>query len=90
MGAKKMIFAKDERGLFTDNPKKNRKAKFIPRISAQELIQANLPDLAVEREVIKMMINARFAKEIQIINSHKKGNLTRALNGESVGTIIYS
>ena len=90
IGAKKTIFAKDEQGLYTDNPKKNRAAKFIPRISAQELIEMDLPDLVVERPVIRMMLYARFAREIQIINAHQDGNLTRALNGEAVGTIIHS
>jgi len=90
LGARKIIFAKDVDGLYTDNPKKNPRAKFIPRISAKELIKMDLPDMVVERPVIKMMLSARFAREIQIINAHKKGNLTRALNGKPVGTIIYS
>ncbi len=89
MGAKSMIFVKDERGLYTDNPKTNRKAKFIPKIEVNELLEMDLPDLIVERPVLQMMLKARFARRIQIINGHEKGNLTRALDGEDVGTVIY-
>src|SRR5512139_2413312 len=44
IGAKSCILVKDEDGLYTDNPKKNKKARFIPEISAKELIRRNLDD----------------------------------------------
>jgi len=50
----------------------------------------NLPDLAVEHPVLDMMENASGRRSIQIINGLKKGNLTRALNGEPVGSTIYA
>jgi len=34
------------------------------------------------------MKNARNRRSVQVINGLKKGNLTRALNGEPVGTTI--
>lgn len=89
MGARKMIFVKDVKGLFDDNPKVNPKSKFIGRISAQELLDMNLRDYPVEKPVLEMMINARFATEIQIINGHRKGNLTKALSGKNAGSVIY-
>ncbi|HXF83533.1 MAG TPA: uridine kinase [bacterium] len=88
-GCRSMIFIKDEDGLYTDDPKKNPRAEFIPRISAQELIRRDLNDLVVERRVVEMMLSARFARQIQVINGLKPGNITRALAGEHVGTIIY-
>lgn len=39
IGARSCIFVKDERGLYTDDPKKNSKAKFIPEISVQDLLK---------------------------------------------------
>ena len=42
----------------------------------------------IERKVIEMMASARWAREIQIINALVPGNITRALAGEHVGTII--
>jgi len=90
LGAKKMIFVKDEEGLFDDNPKNNPDAKFIAKISAKELLERNLPDYPVEKPVLEMMQNARFAREILVINGHKPGSLTKAVNGQKVGSLIYS
>ncbi len=87
-GTKSMIYIKDENGLYTDDPKKNKNVKFIPKISAAELVERDLNDVVVERAVIEMMMSAKNGREIQIINGMVKGNLTKALNGEHVGTII--
>ncbi len=90
LGARSLIYIKDEDGLYTDDPKKNPKAKLIRKISAQELLKNELPDMIVERVVLQNMIHARHMRKIQIINGLKKGNITKALNGEHVGTIIYA
>jgi molybdenum storage protein len=90
LGARSLIYIKDEDGLYTDDPKKNPKAKLIRKISAQELLENELPDMIIERVVLQNMVNARHMRKIQIINGLKKGNITKALNGEHVGTIIYA
>jgi len=90
LGAKRMIFVKDEDGLYTADPKKDAAAKHIPRISVQELLAQDLDDLVVERAVLEMMLNARNTMEIQFVNGLKPGQLTAALNGEPVGTIIFN
>lgn len=89
LGAPRVIFVKDEDGLFTDDPKKNPNATHIPRISAQELIEKDLPDVVIERVVLEYVTRAKHCKELQIINGLKPGMITRALNGEDVGSIIY-
>ena len=89
LGARSLIYIKDEDGLYTDDPKKNPRAKLIPKISVQELLERDLPDLIVERVVLQNMLHARHIRQIQIINGLKKGNLTKALDGKHVGTIIY-
>ena len=86
--AKSMIYIKDEDGLYTADPKKDKHAKFIPKITVSELKELDLPDVVVERAVLELMPNAESRRSIQIINGLVKGNLTRALNGEEVGTII--
>ena len=88
LGCKRAIFVKDENGLFTDDPKKNRDAKHIPRITAKELLKLDLPDLVVEPVVLEYMERTRFCTEIQIVNGLERGELTRALAGEDVGTVI--
>jgi molybdenum storage protein len=89
-GARKMIYVKDEDGLFTADPKKDPTATHIPRISVQELLARDLNDLVVERAVLTLMLTARQIKEIQFVNGLKPGQLTAALDGEPVGTIIYN
>jgi len=89
-GARRMIYVKDEDGLYSADPKKDRNATHIPRISVQELLERDLDDLVVERAVLEMMLNARHMREIQFVNGLKPGQLSAALNGEPVGTIIFN
>ena len=89
-GARTMIYVKDERGLYTADPKKDRHAKFIPRITVSELEALDLHDVVVERAVIEMMKTAEHTRSIIVLNGLERGNLTRALDGEHVGTIITS
>jgi molybdenum storage protein len=89
LGAKQCIFVKDEDGLYTDNPKANTDVQFIPKVGARALLEMGLDDLIIERGVLELMQNARNVTQLQIINGLKEGNLTKALNGEHVGTIIY-
>jgi molybdenum storage protein len=89
LGVKRAIFIKDEAGLFEDDPKKNKSAKHIPRIGARELLKRDLPDLAVERVVVEYLVRARSCHELQIVNGLERGMVTRALEGEDVGSIIY-
>ncbi len=88
LGCKRAIFVKDEAGLFEDDPKKNPKAKHIPRITASDLLKADLPDMILERVVIEYLVRARSCHELQIVNGLERGMLTRALAGEDVGTLI--
>nr|UXE44453.1 molybdenum storage protein subunit beta [uncultured bacterium] len=89
LGVKRALFVKDEDGLFTDDPKKNPGASHIPRIGANELLKRDLGDLVLERVVIEYLTRARFCHELQIVNGLKPGLVTRALEGEDVGTIIF-
>lgn len=90
-GARKMIFVKDEDGLYTADPKKDPGAKYVSRISVQELLAWDLNDLIVERAVLDLLLTARNIKKVQFVNGLKPGQLTAALNGdESVGTVIFN
>jgi molybdenum storage protein len=85
-----MIFVKDEDGLYTADPKKDQHAKFIKTISVAELNALDLQDVVVERPVLEMMQHANHRRSIRVINGLKPGNLTRALQGDDVGTLIYA
>jgi molybdenum storage protein len=86
--ARSMIYVKDEDGLYTADPKKDKNAKFIPRATVSEIEEMDLQDVVVERAVLDLMKNAEHSREIRVINGLVPGNLTRALAGEDVGTVI--
>lgn len=88
VGARSLIFIKDQKGLYTDNPDTNPNAKFIPEATCDEILKADYPELIIEEKVLEYMKNGRHIRDIQIINGLEPGNLERALNGEHVGTII--
>jgi molybdenum storage protein len=89
VGANRCILVKDERGLFTADPKKDPTADFIPEIEVNDLLALDLADLAVERAMLHALARARSVKEVFIINGREPGNLTRALAGDNPGTRIY-
>jgi hypothetical protein len=76
---------KDVDGLYTADPKTNPDAEFIAEIGAEELIARQLPTLPVEPVVLELLVRAKLAKSIRIVNGLIPGNLTRALNGELIG-----
>ena len=89
LGARTLVYVKDQDGLYTKNPDKHRDAKLIPRVGARELLERDLEELIIERMVLETMLNSRHLKEIRIVNGLKPGNLTKALDHRKVGTIIY-
>jgi molybdenum storage protein len=44
----------------------------------------------VERAVLELMRNARHIKEIQFVNGLKPGQLSAALDGKPVGSIVFN
>jgi molybdenum storage protein len=89
IGARKCIFIKDEKGLYTDDPKKNPQVEFIPEVGAKTLMERDLEDLIIERPCLEILQNSEVLTGLEIINGLEEGNITRALNGEHVGTVIY-
>ncbi|MFC0243049.1 amino acid kinase family protein [Rhodopseudomonas telluris] len=87
-GCKAMIYVKDENGLYTENPKTSKNATFIPKISVDEMKAKGLQDSILEFPVLDLLKAARHVREVQVVNGLVPGNLTRALAGEHVGTII--
>jgi molybdenum storage protein len=87
-GCKAMIFVKDEDGLYTANPKTSKDAKFIPEISVDEMNAQGLRDSILEFAMLDLLKEARHVRAVQVVNGLVPGNLTRALAGEHVGTII--
>ena len=95
IGARSLIFLKDEKGLFDRDPKKVPESEraglpFFSRISARELIDLDLDDLIVERPLLTLLQRAKCLKELQIIDALRHPeHILDALEGKHVGTIIY-
>jgi molybdenum storage protein len=89
VGANRCILVKDERGLFTADPKKSPDGNFIAEIEVRELLAMDLDDLPVERSMLGALVSARSVQEVFIVNGREPGTLTRALAGENSGTRIY-
>jgi len=89
IGARSCILVKDEKGLYTDDPKKKGNVEFISKISAAELLSKDLDDLIIERPCLEILQSSEVIDKIQIINGLEEGNLTKALQGKPVGTVIY-
>lgn len=88
LGARSVILLKDEKGLYTADPKRDPSAAFIPAIGARELLDRGLPELIVEQACLEAMVHARNVRKIQVVNGLEPALLARALDGEHVGTII--
>jgi molybdenum storage protein len=95
IGARSLIYLKDEKGLFDRDPKKSSKKEknnlnVYDRISAGELLDLDLDDLIIERPILTFLQRAKCLKELQIIDAlHHPEHILAALDGEHVGTIIY-
>lgn len=88
LGMKRIIFVKDEDGLYDKDPKKHEDAKHIPRTTLGELT-ANMPsELVIDRQLFTCWERARHVEQVQIVSGLVPGQLTKALAGEPVGTVI--
>jgi molybdenum storage protein len=89
-GARSVILLKDVDGLYTADPKTNADANFIPEIAAGELLAMNLATLPIEPVVLELLTRTKQVRSIRIVNGLVPGNLTRALAGDKVGTIVHA
>jgi molybdenum storage protein len=95
IGARSLIFLKDEKGLFDRDPKKvdpseRENLQFFDRISTRALVERDLDDLIIERPILNLLQRAKCLKELQIIDAiQHPEHILDALDGKHVGTIIY-
>jgi molybdenum storage protein len=88
LGMRRMIFVKDEDGLYTADPKKDPEAKHIPHTTLEALLEKMPDEMIIDKQLFGAWRTARHVREVQIVNGLKPGQLTRALAGERVGTVI--
>ncbi|MBA3463272.1 MAG: uridine kinase [Deltaproteobacteria bacterium] len=88
LGMKQVIFVKDEDGLYDKDPKRHADAKKFDKITLAELMKKLPDDNILDPELFQAWKTAKNLKRIVIVNGLKRGELTRALRGEDVGTVI--
>jgi molybdenum storage protein len=88
MGARSCILGKNVDGLYEADPRTHPDAELISEIRADELIEMNLDDIVLERMVLELMQQAVHIRELRIVNCHVPGNITAAVRGDPIGTVI--
>jgi len=82
------IYVKDEDGLYDKDPKQHADARRLPKLTLDELLAKPPETNILDEELFRTWKNARNLKKLTIINGLVRGQLTRALAGEDVGTVI--
>lgn len=88
LGMKSVIFVKDEDGLYDRDPKRHADAKKIERATLEDILATPPETSIIDREVFNAWRHSRNITRIQIVNGLVAGQLTAALAGEDVGTVI--
>jgi len=88
LGARRIIFVKDEDGLYDKDPKKHADAKQIKHTTLDDLMKHLPEELILDHALFTTWQRARHIKHVQIVNGLIPGQLTKALAGEPVGTVI--
>ena len=79
-----MIKATKVDGVYTDDPMTNPDAKLIDSLTYQDVLEKNLK--VMDPAAISLCRENNIP--ITVLNIFNEGNITRALNGEKVGTMI--
>jgi len=71
-------------GVYSDDPKKNPKAKLFERLTYQDVLEKNLR--VMDHSAISLCRDNKIP--IIVLNIFKKGDITKAIRGGPVGTVI--
>jgi molybdenum storage protein len=90
LGARRLIFVKDEDTLYENDPKKDPTARPIRTGDAEELRRRDLPDFIIEPVILDFLPRARFVRELTVVSALVPGQLADALAGKAVGCRIFA
>src|SRR5262245_1955507 len=88
LGMKQVIYVKDEDGLYDKDPKRHPDAKRFAKVTLDELIANPPQENILDEELNGTGPEPKNLSRVVIVNGLKPGQLTRALDGEDVGTVI--
>ncbi len=84
LDAELLIKATNVDGVYDDDPHKNPDAKLIDKLSYQEILEKDLK--VMDHSAISLCRENDIP--IRVLNIFKEGNITKAICGENVGTLI--
>ncbi len=84
LDAELLVKATKVEGVYSDDPKKNAEAKLLPRLSYDDVLKQGLR--IMDHAAISLCRDNHIP--IIVLNIFKKGNITKAIRGEPVGTLI--
>lgn len=97
LNANKVILCTDVDGVFTSDPKKDKNAKFIKKLSKENIKDIKKLDGSkstdvtggMKKKVVELLKISKKDMKIKLINGFKKGLLKRELiKGDAYGTVI--
>lgn len=88
LGMKRIVFVKDVDGPYDRDPARHPDARKLPQATLSDVLDGDLPELPLDRQLFEAWRTARHVERVQIVNGLEPGQLTRALAGEDVGTVI--
>ena len=88
LGAARMVYVKDIDGISVAGSGDGQNTELITDITAKRLLEMDLPDLPIERELLRCIENSRLVTECYVVNGLKPEQLEKLLDGEQVGTRI--
>jgi molybdenum storage protein len=88
LGMKQVIYVKDEDGLYDRDPKKHPGARRYGNVTLDELLANPPQENILDEEMFRTWHEAKNLKRIVIVNGLEPGQLTAALDGKDVGTVI--
>ena len=89
IGTSRVIFVKDEDGMYDKDPKKYDDAVPYRNITLQHLLDNPPKTNMIDWTVFTSWSTSKNIKRMQIVNGLNRGDLTKAIaNDDSVGTVI--
>ncbi len=86
LGAAAILKGTKVEGIYDKDPKKHTDAKFIPEISYDDVI---IQRLKVMDDAAFSYARDKFMKPTHVFNIFQKGNLSRVIHGEKIGSVIH-
>jgi len=84
----RVIFVKDEDGLYDRDPKRHAGARRIAKIELGELLRQLPEENILDLELYHAWSRAKNVRRVQIVNGLVRGQLSAAVRGDEVGTVI--